>query len=87
MKKTITQKRALELYDLDPEKWGVNVQPHSGSPSNVYVYHGLLGKGARIVGLDMSYGGHFTHGWQTPGAKNFTADFWEWMHYSYGEDG
>lgn len=29
---SLCQKRALELYGLDPEKWGVNVQPYSGSP-------------------------------------------------------
>lgn len=33
----LCQKRALELFDLDPEKWGVNVQSLSGSPANFQV--------------------------------------------------
>lgn len=38
----LAQQRALEAYNLDPEKWGVNVQPYSGSPANFAVYTGNL---------------------------------------------
>jgi glycine hydroxymethyltransferase len=38
----LCQKRALELYKLNPEEWGVNVQPYSGSPANMEVYTALL---------------------------------------------
>ena len=37
----LCQQRALEVYDLDPDKWGVNVQPYSGSPANFAVYTGM----------------------------------------------
>ena len=38
----LCQQRALEAYRLDPEQWGVNVQPYSGSPANFAVYTGNL---------------------------------------------
>jgi len=34
----LCQSRALETYGLSPDEWGVNVQPHSGSPANLAVY-------------------------------------------------
>lgn len=46
----LCQKRALELYDLDPKQWGVNVQPYSGSPANFAVYTALV----RKLNLDSS---------------------------------
>ncbi|EDV27839.1 uncharacterized protein TRIADDRAFT_53932 [Trichoplax adhaerens] len=59
------QRRALEAYDLDPEKWGVNVQPYSGSPGNFAVYTGLLKPHSRVMGLDLPDGGHLTHGFMS----------------------
>jgi glycine hydroxymethyltransferase len=39
---TLCMERALNLYGLDPNEWGINVQPYSGSPANFAVYTALL---------------------------------------------
>ena len=52
----ICNKRALEAYRLNPEEWGVNTQPYSGSPANFAVYTALLKPHDRIMGLDLPSG-------------------------------
>ncbi|KAL3906886.1 MAG: hypothetical protein SGARI_003801 [Bacillariaceae sp.] len=68
----LCQNRALEAYGLDPEKWGCNVQPYSGSPANFAVYTALLRPHDRIMGLDLPSGGHLTHGFYTYSKKEGT---------------
>ena len=80
-------KRALQLYNLDPEVWAVNVQPYSGSPANFAVYTALLKPHDRIMGLDLPSGGHLTHGFYTPKKKiSATSIFFESLPYHVGPD-
>ena len=55
----------------------VNVQPHSGSQANVAVYLALLKPGDTILGMDLSHGGHLTHGSKASiSGKYFDAHFY-----------
>ncbi|MDO5121694.1 MAG: serine hydroxymethyltransferase [Erysipelotrichaceae bacterium] len=54
----LARKRACELFGADH----ANVQPHSGSQANMAVYFSVLNPGDKVLGMDLSAGGHLTHG-------------------------
>ena len=83
MAESLCQKRALELYNLDPQLWGVNVQPLSGAPANLYAYSAVMETNDRLMGLDLPHGGHLSHGYQLPsGTKiSYISKYFQTMPY------
>lgn len=65
----LCQKRALEAFNLTPDRWGVNVQTLSGSPANLQVYQALMKPHERLMGLYLPDGGHLSHGYATENRK------------------
>jgi len=70
--------RAKELFGAEH----VNVQPHSGSAANMAVYFAVLQPGDRILTMDLSHGGHLTHGHKA----NFSGRFFEVIHYGVDKE-
>jgi glycine hydroxymethyltransferase len=73
---TLAVERAQKLFGADY----VNVQPHSGSQANAAVYFAVCQPGDKVMGMDLSAGGHLTHG----SPANFSGKLYE-IH-SYGVD-
>src|SRR3989338_8227554 len=57
---TLAIERAKKLFGCEH----ANVQPHAGAPANVAMYFALLEPGDTVMGMDLSHGGHLTHGHQ-----------------------
>ena len=70
--------RAKELFGCNY----ANVQPHSGSSANISVYFALLNPGDTIMGMDLSQGGHLTHG----SPVNLSGKWFNVYHYGYNKD-
>jgi glycine hydroxymethyltransferase len=58
----IARRRARKLFMVEGCDIGVNVQPHAGAQANAAVFLATLEAGDTILGLDLSHGGHLTHG-------------------------
>ena len=72
----IARNRAKELFGAEH----ANVQPHSGSQANMAVYLSVLETGDTVLGMDLSHGGHLTHG----SPVNFSGKLYNFV--SYGVD-
>ncbi|KAI1500348.1 serine hydroxymethyltransferase [Biscogniauxia marginata] len=83
----LCQERALEAFGLNEKEWGVNVQPLSGAPANLYVYSALMDTHDRLMGLDLPHGGHLSHGYQTPTKKiSAVSKYFETVPYRLNEE-
>ena len=70
--------RAKKLFNAD---WA-NVQPHSGAQANTAVFLSLLQPGDSILGMDLSHGGHLTHG----SPVNMSGKWFKSFHYGVDKD-
>lgn len=59
---TLVEERVKKAFGLPSKKWAVNVQPYSGSPANYAILRGLLKPKDKILSVELSQGGHLTHG-------------------------
>ena len=71
--------RAKQLFGADH----ANVQPHSGSQANAAVYFATIKPGDKILTMNLSHGGHLTHG----NSANFSGKLYTVVHYGVGADG
>lgn len=70
--------RAKELFGVDH----ANVQPHSGTQANMAVYFSVLKPGDKILGMDLSHGGHLSHG----ASVNFSGIFYKTTSYGVSRE-
>jgi glycine hydroxymethyltransferase len=70
--------RAKRLFGAEH----VNVQPHSGSQANFAVYTSVLQPGDKVLGMNLSHGGHLTHG----NPANFSGKLYQFCQYGVRED-
>lgn len=75
----LAQKRACELFKMDH----ANVQPHSGAQANMAVFLYALKHGDTVMGMDLSNGGHLSHG----SPVNFSGMYFNIVSYGVNENG
>src|SRR5690625_101396 len=74
----LARDRAKEIFGAEH----VNVQPHSGAQANMAVYFSVLKPGDTVLGMNMSHGGHLTHG----SPVNFSGVLYNFVEYGVDKD-
>jgi glycine hydroxymethyltransferase len=72
-----------KVFKISPEKYGVNVQPYSGSIANLASYLGALSLGDKVLAMSLEHGGHLTHGHSV----SWTGKLFKFEHYGVGRNG
>ncbi|SKA81398.1 glycine hydroxymethyltransferase [Caloramator quimbayensis] len=75
----LARERLKKLFNAEH----ANVQPHSGSQANMGVYFTVLETGDKVLGMNLSHGGHLTHG----SPVNFSGKLYNFISYGVNEDG
>lgn len=75
---TLAIERAKQLFGAEH----ANVQPHSGAQANTAVYAAVLSPGDKVLGMNLSHGGHLTHG----NPANFSGKLYNFCQYGVRED-
>ena len=75
----LARTRACKLFGADH----ANVQPHSGAQANLAVYFALLQPGDKVLGMNLSHGGHLTHG----SPVNMSGKYFNFIPYGVDENG
>ncbi|MFW6022245.1 MAG: serine hydroxymethyltransferase [Halanaerobiaceae bacterium] len=70
--------RAKKIFDAEH----VNVQPHSGSQANQAVYYAMVDPGSTILAMDLTHGGHLTHG----SSVNISGKYFNFVHYGVSKE-
>lgn len=74
----LARDRAKKLFDAEH----ANVQPHSGAQANMAVYFTILEKGDTVLGMNLSHGGHLTHG----SPVNFSGKLYNFVEYGVDKE-
>ncbi|MBC1401263.1 serine hydroxymethyltransferase [Listeria booriae] len=74
----LARDRAKQLFGAEY----ANVQPHSGAQANMAVYHATLQPGDTVLGMNLSHGGHLTHG----SPANFSGELYHFVAYGVDEE-
>ncbi|GGG12520.1 serine hydroxymethyltransferase [Lysinibacillus alkalisoli] len=74
----IARDRIKEIFGAEY----ANVQPHSGAQANMAVYNAILKPGDTVLGMNLSHGGHLTHG----SPVNFSGELYNFVEYGVTED-
>ncbi|MBC2285416.1 serine hydroxymethyltransferase [Listeria booriae] len=74
----LARDRAKQLFGAEY----ANVQPHSGAQANMAVYHATLQPGDTVLGMNLSHGGHLTHG----SPANFSGELYQFVAYGVDEE-